>query len=112
MRKPQSHVIRQLSDFLERHSETPSDSDFYIELSSLPAMIVNPLASMDSLQNEADLRLGSARDMLSGIAGATPPGLMVQDAQAACAAAAHLIEDAIQMIERANSLAREGGGSL
>ena len=75
-------------------------------------MIINPEASRDAIESEATARLDNARNMLQGMAAANASGLMVEDLQGACGAAAHLIEDAILMIERANSLAKESGGSL
>ena len=74
-------------------------------------MIINPEASRDAIESEAAARLDNARNMLQGMAAANASGLMVEDLQGACGAAVHLIEDALLMMDRANSLAKESGES-
>ncbi len=68
----------------------------------------NP-STPNELRNDADHRLSVARELLMGIGAVPSQSLQVEDAQAACSAAAMLIGDSVSLLDSANALAEKEG---
>lgn len=87
---------------LDTHlDESVTDEQVKKDLSKLDCLLTNPYRSGADLRNEADHRLDVARELLMGI-GAMPSGIIqVEDAQAACSAAAMLIGDSVALMDSA-----------
>lgn len=77
---------------------------------STPVMLINPEATTEQLSSESDLRLEVVKEMLQGLGAAHKDGLMMEDIQAACSAAAFLVDDARRLQEEAFQRAMKGGG--
>ncbi len=63
------------------------------------------------LKSEADHRLSVAKELLMGMGAVPSQNLQVEDAQAACSAAAMLIGDSMALLDSAFLRAEEGGAS-
>lgn len=74
-----------------------------------PVMVINPDVSTAGLINDSDLRLDAVKEMLQGLGAVSPSGLMVEDLQGACSAAAFLVDDARRLQEEAFRRAKREG---
>ncbi len=71
------------------------------DLSKMGCLLTNPYRSGEDLRNEADQRLSAARELLMGIGALPSATTQVEDAQAACSAAAMLIGDSVALLDSA-----------
>jgi len=109
---PKSQIItqRRLREALAKHDRAVTDKDLEREMAQMPNMIVNPCRRADQMRDEADLRLWAAREMLRDM-GACNGEILPEGYQAACTAAALLLDDVEALSDSAMILERAGEAS-
>jgi len=110
MPKAQISTQRQLREVLSQNDRAVTDRELERELAKMPGMIVNPYRRADQLRDEADLRLWAAREMLRDM-GACNGEILPEGYQAACTAAAFLLDDVEALNDSAMIQERAGEGS-
>jgi hypothetical protein len=81
--------------------EFVTDAQVKEDLSKMGCLLTNPWRSGQDLRDEADQRLDVARELLMGIGAMPANKVQVEDAQAACSAAAMLIGDSVALMDSA-----------
>lgn len=100
---------RQLREALSKNDRAVTDQDLEREMAQMPGMIVNPCRGADQLRDEADLRLWAAREMLREM-GSSNGEMLSEGYQAACTAAALLLDDVEALNDSAMIQERAGEG--
>jgi len=105
MHKHQIHTQRQLRETLSRRDRAVTDKELEQEMARMPSMIVNPCRRADDLRDEADMRLWAARELLRDM-GASNGDIQTEGYQAACTAAALLLDDVEALTDSAGIIER------
>lgn len=87
--------------FIPDPNDYVTEAQVQEDLSKMGCLLTNPYRSGADLRNEADHRLSVARELLMGVGALPSATTQVEDAQAACSAAAMLIGDSVALLDSA-----------